>query len=247
MGKMHELLAVESDLKNTMTKIVNETVDTFNKRRHLFTGHVKAYSAAEEHGESFDSEIKKVEYTVEERLEYTLKYVAKFLNANYQKELTNTLARADIVVEGRKIAEGVPATMLLALEKHLGLLFNAYQHIPTLEPGIDWKIDTKEKDIYQATLKPVYKTAKKTTAVVLYEATTEHPAQVKEVVEDVRVGTFEIVATSACITSKRKSEYLNRIMTLIAAIKKARARANSREIEKGSIAKQIFEYIKGEA
>ena len=246
MGKLHELLAVESDLKNTANKILGETVDTFNKRKHLFTGHLKVYHPTDELGEKFEPEVKKVEYTIEERLDYTLKYLSKFINANYQKEKTNKIARADIVIGGKKIAENVPATMLLSLEKYLSNLFQVYQTIPTLEPGKDWIKDDKEKDIYKTKDKAVYRSAKKTTAVVLYEATKEHPAQVKEVVEDVRIGYFEIELQSACITPRKKSEYLERIHTLISAIKKARARANNQEVEKASIATKLFEYIKGE-
>lgn len=246
MGKLHELLAVEGALKATAGKIGSETTDTFNKRKHLFTGHFKTYHPDDEHGDRFDPEVKKVEYTVEERLDYTLKHMSRFIDANFQKESTNTLAKADIIIDGKKIAEDVPATMLLGLEKYLTVLFMVYQTIPTLEPGKNWGVDSKKTDIYTATDKSVYKTAKKTTAVVLYEATTEHPAQVKEVVEDIRIGSWTIELQSSCITPRKKSEYLERIQILMAAIKKARARANNQEVKNVHIAGKLFEYIKGE-
>lgn len=245
MGKLHELLAVEGDLKNTANKILVETAETFKKRKHLFTGHVKTYFPSVEGGESFEPEEKKVEYTIDERLKYTLQHLGRFMDANFQKEMANTEATGDITLAQGKIllVEKVPVTMLLALEKYLGLLFSVYQTIPTLEPGKDWQVDKKQVDIFVAKDKPVYKTAKKTTPVVLYEATKEHPAQVKEVVEDERVGHTETMLYSACITPKRKSEYLGRIQELIGAIKKARSRANNQEVKKNQIADKLFDHI----
>jgi hypothetical protein len=244
MAKLHELLAVEGDLKSTASKILNESIDTFNKRKHLFTGQVKTYSPSDEGGEKFEPEIKKVEYTVEERLDYTMRHLGKFIDANYQKELSNKEATGDIIVGGKPIAEKIPATMLLSLEKYLTILFNVYKQIPTLDPGKDWKLDDKEKDIFKAKDKPQYRTQKKTTPVVLYQATKEHPAQVKEVTEDIRVGVWDIELQSACLSPRKKSEYLEKIEKLIGAIKKARARANEQNVPIETLAEKLFAYIK---
>ena len=43
MGKLHELLAVEGDLKGTDDKIRREAVDTFNKRKDHFVGFSRTY------------------------------------------------------------------------------------------------------------------------------------------------------------------------------------------------------------
>ena len=43
MGKLHELLAVEPDLKGASEKIIGETINTFTKKQHHFIGRHKSY------------------------------------------------------------------------------------------------------------------------------------------------------------------------------------------------------------
>ena len=245
MAKLHELLAVENDLKGNAHKILKETKDSFTKRKHLYNGQVKTYKPTEEGGERFADEIQTVDSTVTQRLDYTLKHIERFIDANYQKELANTQAKADILLfGGQVVAKNVPATMLLTLEKYLGALFETYNLIPTLEPGNKWNPDDKEKNLFVAEMPPQYKTKKKTSAVVLYPATKEHPAQVKEVTEDIRIGMWEIENRSGCHTPRAKSELIEKIQTLIAAVKKEKARANTQEVDKqAKIFKDFADFI----
>jgi hypothetical protein len=248
MGKLHELLAVENDLKNTTVKIMHETIKTFSDKRTLFTGLVKEYTPVDaEDPETFAKESKPVDYTVKDKLRYTLGHFNKFLDAAYQKEMTNMKARGDIVVsdegEETEIEKEVPATMLLSLEKHLNELRNVFLTAPTLELGVKWEKDAKAKDTYMATGKVQYRSRKQMEPVVLHPATKEHPAQVEKVTKDIRVGQWDLTLYSACITSAEKSDYLRRIDLLIGAVKQARARANTQEVEKSRIAQKLFDYI----
>lgn len=244
MGKLHEVLAVENDLKNAVTKILGETISTFNKKQILFNGFVRTYTPVDrEDVETFEPEKKEIEYSVKEKLKYTLKHFERFLNVVFQKECTNTKAKAEIKVDGRVLVSDIPATMLLALEKYLVELRKVFNVAPTLDVGKNWVSDGTAIDRFYAIEKPQYRTKKTMKPVVLHPATKEHPAQVEKVTEDIRAGQWDIKLFSACLTIKQKSDYLEKVDILIRAIKQARARANMEEVGKTKIAKIIFDYI----
>lgn len=242
--QLHQILAVESDRKNVVNKVIAEGKNTFNKKPGLFNGIFRSYQPIDEKDvERFSDETKPVEYTVRDKFQYVMKHVASYVDLAYQKDMANTMAKADIIVDDDVLASNVPAVMLITLEKQLIALRGVFEAAPTLGLGYEWKVDDKAKNTWKATGKPVYKSKKKTTAVVLYPATKEHPAQVKEVVEDIRVGQWNEIFRSGALSSAEKSEFLEKIDKLIGSIKKARSRANNQEVSKDRIANKIFNYI----
>mgnify|MGYP000709271185 FL=1 len=82
--------------------------------------------------------------------------------------------------------------------------------------------------------------------MVLYEATKEHPAQVKEVSEDVFAGVWTTIKYSSALPVAAVNEMLRRVEALQVAVKCAREKANEIEVtvEDGigaSILQHIFE------
>ena len=88
-----------------------------------------------------------------------------------------------------------------------------------------------------------YKTKKVTTPLILYAHTDKHPAQVKEVVEDVRQGTWTTTKWSGMLSPSEKSELLGRVDALTQAIKCARVKANDQEAATNKIGQRLFDYI----
>jgi hypothetical protein len=78
---------------------------------------------------------------------------------------------------------------------------------------------------------------------VLYDATDKHPAQIEKWTEDIPVAKIETVHRSTMLTPLAKSKMLGRVDKLIAAVKAARQRANTVEVEKREIAKSMFDYM----
>lgn len=244
MGKLHELLAVEGDLKGAAEKILAETVNTFTKKEHHFTKRHKSYQPLEEGGEPFPPENQEMVTTVEAKLDHTAGIVGKYLNAMAEKELTNTEAKAQIIVDGVPLLqEELPATLLLALEGKLKQIREIYNSIPTLDPAETWKWDNQTRT-FEADAKESFKLKKVMKNHVKAPATDKHPAQVEVYSEDVRVGKWTEKKWSGMLTPAQKSDLIAQIDKLTQAVKQARQRANDAQVKKtADIAAALFDFI----
>jgi hypothetical protein len=248
--KLHELLAVESDLDATAKKVMEEAKTTFVKKVDHFLGAHKSLHMFDEQRsqeEAGAAEHKALVTTVGKKLDYIRKPIIRLWDAVLQKDATNQAAVADLVVDGEVIAEALPATWLLGMEQKLRGLRAVYEAIPTHAPGIDWVPDEQRgKGIFKANNPETKdKTEKVVRADVVVPATDHHPAQVREYAENVKVGVFTVERWCGTISPAQKSEYLERIDRLIRAVKKARVRANNAEVKKLTVAKQLFDYVHG--
>jgi len=248
MGKLHELLAVEGDLEGTVEKVVHEAEITFTKKPDHFLGHTKTLKMVDDsrsHEEESAAEHKEIVTTVDKKLDYVLGHLVKYYDAVLQKEATNQVAKADLVVDGEVLAEGLPATFLLGLESKLKKLRATYELIPTLAPGVRWEVDPTGADgVFRIATPELRKKEEKTIAhKVLYEATEHHPAQIEKWTENRVVGTFYTERTSGMITTAKKSALLGNIDKLLRAVKKARQRANATEVANVKVAEKLFDFI----
>lgn len=247
MGKpvLHELLAVEGDLDGAHKKILEETKTTFTKKAEHFLGLHRKLKMFVDDNIIHPETNKPIDTTVNEKLKHLQKTEIRYFDAMLQKEATNQCATADLIVDGVTIAHELPATFLLGMETRLKHLRGVYEVIPTLQPGIEWEKDTNiGKDVYK-TVHPDEKLKTETIIepVVMYPATKEHPAQVKEMSKVVNVGKYITTTWSGMITPAQKSNLLSRIDKLIRAFKTARQRANTTEVKLKTIGKEIFTFI----
>jgi len=245
--KLHEILAVENDLEKVATNMIDEAKVTFNKKVNLFQGQVKTAEMFDNDAPTPTPEVIKLEETVPSKLKYVGKAVARWLDVVLQKEKTNQIAVADLVVDGDVLATAVPATFLLGLENKVKRLRDMYIDIPTLQPGIRWELTPDEGENIYAAADPIERfiTSKQVKSTVLYEATKEHPAQIDKWTEDVKTGRYLVYPTSGMITPARKAEILDRLDRLGQAAKAARMRANSAEVKKESIGQTLMDFING--
>jgi len=243
--KLHEILAVEADLRATATKITEECIRTFkDKPIHFMKFHRKLEMFVND-GVDHPEEHQEMVTTVSKKLSYVIDHIVRFYDAVFQKECTNQIAVADIEINGTVIAENIPATYLLGLEEKFKVIRNLYEAIPTLQEGKEWKPDNAiGKDIYRNVhLDEKLKTAKTFVHKVLYDATDKHPAQIEKWEEVVNVGKYVTSEWSAMLTPADKSILLERIDLLIRAIKQARQRANTAPLRKDTVARKLFDYI----
>jgi hypothetical protein len=240
MGKLHELLAVEKEAVGKMNKMITEGKETYSKRTDHFSGFVKTFSAFKEedkHLEDSAAERKEMVTTVPDKLAYIMESVQDVINLRFQKDLANSNARADIVVDGRTLATGIPATTLLALEDTLRELRIMCDMIPTLEPGVKWVEDLDMGRNVKRALFPekTLRTKKKTVYIEVAKATDKHPAQIREETQDINIGEYTVEKFSGRISPAEKVILLDKIEKLAAAVKKARARANEEEVPNSTL------------
>lgn len=236
MPKLYEILAVEKTKQTGVNKLVEETLNKFSKE-HFFSGYTKTLTMLKDSIENktieeSSKDIKVLPTTVEETLLYLLPFWAESENVQMAKNKTNQLAVADIIFRNNTIAKEVPVDELMGLETRLENLRKLFDKIPTLDAAKEWTINNDGRPGSYVAVSPdiTVKTEKSTTPVILYPATEQHPAQVKEVSKDETVGSFTRIPYSGAATSKQKANLLATVDELIASVKQARMRANSIEL-----------------
>ena len=250
MAKLHELLAVEPDKEGIAKRILSETKDLFRKNHNVFTGGTKLLKMDKEGNDSLEAsayEHREITTTVSARLDYTFESLGELIDITYQKEATNQLAKADVVVDGEILISDAPVSFLLNLEKKLKDIRGVFDLAPTLSPGVVWEEDPTAADGVFRTASPEIKakTQKVPQFRVLYEATKEHPAEIEKWNEDVVVGKFTTTHTSGMISSHRKAELLTRVDKLLQATKQARMRANESMVATDRVSDKLFNYLLG--
>jgi len=245
MGKLHELLAVESDRKKASDRLVEESIKTF-KKDNLFSGSVKRTEMFDEAEAKISDEVLKLETTVDENLEYSLDALVKYWDTVAQKDATNMTAIADIVIDGKVLVEAVPATTLLGMEKKINELRNLYNAIPTLPPGINWVIDESQEKVgvyRNSNDLETLKTMKDIEFRTIAEPTKEHPAQVAQVSITKNIGRFITTKWSGMVTPYEKARRITNCERLLSAIKKARQRANSVKTVDIKVGQAMIDFI----
>jgi hypothetical protein len=245
--RLHELLSIEKQQASQVSVLIQDTLQKFGKE-HFFKGWVKRLKLIKDSPdnaavEAAGSDTREVVTTVADTLEYMLKHWGSSEDVQFKKNKANQLARADVVLGGSVITD-VPIDELMGLEARLTKLREVFQAVPTLDATKAWVPSQVKEGVLKAVVDDVTtKTEKVVTPVVLYEATKEHPAQVKEVSKDEVVGTFTTTNFSGAVTSLQKANALERIDDLIGEIKKARMRANCQEVPNAKIGDELAEYL----
>lgn len=247
MAKLHELIAVEDNLKGQATKVRSELTATFEKKRHLFEETRKTYTENAENSVSQVEEQKDIQTTVGKEIEWVSEHLAKAIDAGYQIDLANTEAKADVETEDEEtLLKTIPAAALLRLQHRIGEIKELIQAIPTLDPAKGFQPDSdRGAGIYKARDVQKTRTQKQKKVITLAAATEKFPAQVQIIDVDVPVGRILEQEWSALLTPAIKAELLNRVEKLSRALAKARARANNTEIDarQNKIGKTLLNYI----
>lgn len=249
MPKLHEILAVESPLKAQADKTRGDLSNTFEKKRHLFAEKTVMFVPSEEGIPPTKEEQLDLTTTIRKELAWIAGIWSKALDAAYQIAEANTAARADVILDdGTALLKNLPATALLELEKRAEEVRELVAGIPTLDPTKGFVLDdARGKFIYRAREDNKTRTKKVQQALVLYEATKEHPAQVKEISIDIPIGKIQTQEWSGLITPAEKADMLDRAEMVKRAIKQARSRANSVEVDVATkkVGNTLLNYVFG--
>jgi hypothetical protein len=250
MAHLHELLAVEGALKGRAAEMLAEAEVTFTKKQDHFLGLEKTYTPFDEKDAPLGGveERKELAETVISKLEWVQGHVVEYLDAVLQKELTNQTARADLEIDGVILAGDLPATFLLGLETKLQQVRKCFAAAPTMQPGVDWRLDPALGDhVHRAVHdRQNFRTKKTIQHKVLVQPTKEHPAQIEKWTEDIPVGRITQRWWTGTLSVARKAQLLGRIDKLIDSCRQARQRANTAEVVGRNIGSILFNYIHAE-
>jgi hypothetical protein len=154
----------------------------------------------------------------------------------------NQQARADVVVDGRAVLNGVPVTTLLFLDKQLAEVENLVSKLPTPDPAEDWTHDPNS-GLLRSPVAESLRTTKEPTVLVKYEATDKHPAQTETYMKDVPAGYWRQVLYSGCVQADRKNAILGRLKKLQDAVKLAREQANLIDVERQKAGEALLAFL----
>ena len=241
MPKLNQIIAIEKGVKSRAYAAITE-MHKANQKPDLFNGFSKQYRKKDEEGEQYPPEEKLVQVTVGKTLESLREHLTQIFDVTATKDWANCEARADITIEGEMIAEQVPATYLLFLEKQLTDLRTFIDALPTLDTADHWQEDVNS-GLFRTNSLPTQRTKKEQRPIVLYEATKEHPAQTQLITEDIVVGYWDTVKQSGALPVPRREILLKRVDALQRAVKMAREEANGVEATEQKIGQQIFRYL----
>lgn len=211
----------------------------------LLAGLQKTYKPFEEDGEPLPSEETRLRHKTPEILGDVSTALVKFLDTVATIDHGNTLAKGDVVVDGKTILKQVPATTLLFLEKRLDEYATFLRRVPVLDASEHWNYD-KIQDRWASSPIETVRTVKIQDHRVVVPATDKHPAHVVSEAKDVRKGTYTTIKSSGAVPAKEKNEWLARLHTLQIAVKHARESANNLVVEQQSVGNALLSFILGE-
>ena len=241
MTLLNQAVAVRKGIQARVHEATTELHKTLDKAV-LFNGFAKKFQPLDESGERFPDENQNVQMTASEVVKQIAKSMVELLDVEATVDATNALATASIVVEGVVVADKVPATTLLFLEKQLQLFRSDLRNIPELDPAERWDRDVNT-NLFVTKPQETRRTQKVQKAIVLYPATPEHPAQTQLISEDVTVGQWTMVKVSGAMPKPEKAALVEKADKLIDAVKSAREKANTQEVLKMEVGSKLFDFL----
>jgi len=217
--KLNEILVTEPCIEAALRRALGEAKHTFQDPNRL-SGYERTDS-----GEGPAETTRTVSESVESKLETIWKTTEEHLNIIGQKAIGNTLARADLEVDGEVILEDVPVILLAGLEYRLKELKKALTRVPILDNHIEW--EKTDEGVYQAKFWEKRLKFKKT------------DDDKKEV-----VGEYRVRKQSGKMPRGDKQVIIERLDRLIVAAKIAVQRANDQDVEDIEYGSKIVDYIK---
>jgi hypothetical protein len=241
MAKLNQIIAIQAGKKAQAKETLTEAYQQI-KKPELLTGLVRTYQPRDEGGEPQPEERKLVQIKANDLIQRVTRDLTEMFDVVATQDWSNCLARADVVVEGRRVLEGVPVTHLLFLEKQLVDLRTFVEALPTLDAVEEWEYKP-EFDSYASRPGKTNRTKKVPKNHIKYEATKEHPAQVEMYMEDVWVGTWTTVKFSGAVPAAGKNAMLERVNKLLDGVKTAREEANNMDVKSVKVGAAILGFV----
>lgn len=216
-------------------------------REPMTLGQVKTYTPDDDNAPASDrlpTQYVEVQHRVTDDLLLAMQYAVPAIDAAATKDRTNTVAEADVMIDGVMLLPKVPISHLLWLEHYLAEWRGFLSTLPTLTATRSWTYDEGAR-LHRARPEITARNLKTVEPLVLHPPTDKHPAQTTTVNRETHVGTYETTVLSGAITDDRKRQLIDRCSELEVAVKDAVARANRTPVTEVHEGATILEYILG--
>jgi len=241
--KMNQIVAVRQGVQSrthTATTKVHHSAQT----DALLAGLSRTYQPKDEEGDTKPPESTRVQVRTVELVNEFARHMTELFDVTATLDWGNTVAKADIEVDGQVISQGVPVTYLMFLEKQLVDVGTFLKKLKTLDPAEDWSWDEangwwKSAAVQRTATKNVRRNHVKA------PATDRHPAQVEVYTEDVPIGTWTTVKFSGAIPERARAAMVEKVHKLQDAVKHAREKANTTDVPQVQVGEAIFRYLLG--
>jgi hypothetical protein len=236
MPKLNQLNAVVEGVKKRTAEQLGDIYKSIQKA-DLFYGHTRVYTPmraddpSSPEGEPLPSDGKGIQADGPGLLKAFRESQAALLDVVYARDVGNTIAKADVKVGDVTLFAGAPVPFLLWLEHRLDDLYTEVKKLPILDPSEEWTYNSAQ-GAWNTKPQEQARTRKVQRPLVLHEGTKEHPPQVKEITEDIRVGTYRTIKYSTAFQATDRDAMLRRIEKVMHAVKFARESANETNVPK---------------
>lgn len=245
---LHQILAVEkqvkSDTYSELTKLHRDAGRT--QKDGPLVGLERVWEPRFEPDSPLYEELQNQRSTVQIRaadlLTRSVKILTRLFDLVATKDWANTEAAADLEIDGVLIAEDVPVTHLIFLEKQLTDFETFLTSLPTLDPAHTWTWDAKER-VWRSEVNATARTKKIRKTHILHPGNDRHPPQVEPYSDDEITGNWMVTQLSGAMEPEAVQGLVERCREALAAVRMARQAANSIEVDQIKIGKQIFDYI----
>lgn len=252
MAKLHQILAAHGGAENETKRLMALAAQGLGVtgEQSPLSGISRTYKPRQDGGDQFPPVYQHVQISVGKQVLPMIRDAfTKLLDLKYTRDEANTQARADVRVDGRVLLQGVPSVYLMTLENALGELRKSLDALPVLDPAQEWRgpgQDGNETAWYATRESKTAKMQPAPQVQVLYEATKEHPAQVRAYEVSKPIGDWTEVKFSGCLPASDKEAMLRRLAVLQEAVKHAREQANRIDAPNQEAGKVLFDYLYGE-
>lgn len=242
--KLNQVVSIfDKQLKPRVQKEFAE-IHHRSSKPDLFGGFTRTYERLKDDDETYPHEVKRVQFSAKDSIAKARALLSDLFNLSSERDLGNTIAKADVVVDGTTILKNVPAVTLLFIEKQLKHEVKPFiDALPTLSPDFEWVYDDATGLYKTPTPVRTSKTKKVHNLIVKAPATDKHPAQTELLYDDRTVGYWNKIEFSGGIPAPQKDDILLRIDKLLRAVKVAIQDANSVNAPKSEDGIAVFGYI----
>lgn len=214
----------------------------------LFQGSTRVYTPYATDGDARENtpapETTMVQTRAREVLAAARKHWTSLIDGVHSQDKANTVAKADIVVDGAILARDVPVTTLMFLKKRWQDVHTFLKTLPTPDPSIKWVYDTNQGLLRSDKPELVQRTKKVPKVLVKAPATDKHPAQTEVYTDDVFIGEYSKTLLSGGMPADVKSALLELSQKMIDAIKVAHEGANcSTDAPDLRLASSLFDFV----
>lgn len=239
--RLCQIIAIDKDARGRAQTTRDMALAAIAKPEPL-SGLSRTYKPRIDGGDELPPESKRVQIAVAAINARLAQDVGRLWDITATKDVANTKAKADLVVDGVTLFKDLPGTHLVWLEKQLEGLRGYFARLPVLDPAELWTWD-ETTAAYRSEPTRNARTRKVPKNHVRAEATVQHPAQVDVFTVDEPEGDWTITKFSGAIPEAQRQLLLDRLDKLSAAVKFAREEANQQPVTDVNVGAVLFDWL----